>query len=263
MKPSPPPPDRPRPQRSDGEQSRSRLVRTALRLFAQQGFSKTSTREIAEAADTNVAAISYYFGDKAGLYRAAFFEPRGRPEDDIARYDNPDLTLTDALYGLFATFLEPFEDSDMARDCIKLHYREMLEPTGLWADEIHHGIKPQHEAFVKVLCRHLGLKRVDDEVRRLAVSIAALGVQMYVCGDVTNVLAPRLNSQPNALALWADRLVMYSEAMVAAEAQRRASLSAPPPSGGGDPKDKKCLWSGLHSICLASLRKPAALKEKK
>ncbi|MBF9647544.1 TetR family transcriptional regulator, partial [Streptococcus pseudopneumoniae] len=57
-----------RPVRQDGEQSRERLLRVALALFAQKGFEKTSTREIAEAAHTNIASISYYFGDKAGLY---------------------------------------------------------------------------------------------------------------------------------------------------------------------------------------------------
>src|SRR5687768_9784305 len=102
----PPPHPRPRPQRSDGEQSRERLLLAALRLFADQGFAKTSTRAIAEAAQTNVAAISYYFGDKAGLYRAAFFEPFGSPEDDMARYADPAMSLADALRGLYATFLE-------------------------------------------------------------------------------------------------------------------------------------------------------------
>ena len=67
-------PARPRPQRSDGEQSRERLLHAALALFAEHGFAKTSTREIAEAAGTNLAAISYYFGDKAGLLTAVATE---------------------------------------------------------------------------------------------------------------------------------------------------------------------------------------------
>ena len=66
-----------RPTRSDGEESRERLLQAGLRLFAHQGFNKTSTRELAEAANVNVAAISYYFGDKLGLYRAVFFEAKG------------------------------------------------------------------------------------------------------------------------------------------------------------------------------------------
>ena len=68
----PPPADDGRKSRSDGVQSRERLLMAAMRLFAEQGFAKTSTREIALAAGTNIASISYYFGDKAGLYRAAF-----------------------------------------------------------------------------------------------------------------------------------------------------------------------------------------------
>ena len=47
-------PDRQRAPRSDGEQSRVRLLHAGLRLFAMQGFAKTSTREIAEAANTNL-----------------------------------------------------------------------------------------------------------------------------------------------------------------------------------------------------------------
>src|SRR5258706_2235424 len=76
--------DRLRAPRSDGEQSRGRLLHAGLRLFAQQGFAKTSTREIAEAANTNVASISYYFGDKAGLYRAVFLEPIDTPPRDMS-----------------------------------------------------------------------------------------------------------------------------------------------------------------------------------
>ena len=75
---------RSRPQRSDGEQSRERLLQAALALFAEQGYAKTSTREIAEAAGANLAAISYYFGDKSGLYHVVFTEPMGDPAEDIA-----------------------------------------------------------------------------------------------------------------------------------------------------------------------------------
>ena len=82
-----------RKQRVDGAEARARLLTTALRLFAEHGFARTSTREIAQAAGVNIAAISYYFGDKAGLYRAVYTEPLGSPGDDIALYDAPGLTL--------------------------------------------------------------------------------------------------------------------------------------------------------------------------
>jgi AcrR family transcriptional regulator len=211
----------PRAARADGEAARERLLHAALNLFAHQGFAKTSTREIAEAAGTNLAAIKYYFGDKAGLYRAVFFEQQSKPEEEIRRYGNEAMGLRDALRGFYLGFLEPLKQGELTTLCMKLHMREMLEPTGLWAEEIDQGIRPMHEALVKVLCRHVGVDQPDDEIQRLAVCVTALGVHLHVGRDVTDALAPSLNSSPDALDRWLDTLVMYAEAMVAAELRRR------------------------------------------
>lgn len=198
-----------------------------LRLFAQQGFAKTSTRELAEAAGVNVAGISYYFGDKAGLYRAVFFEPMGgSPDDDVARLSGIGLTLEEGLRHFYASFLEPLKQGDVARQCMKLHFREMLEPTGLWDEELAHGIKPIHDALVAMLQRHLGLPQPDPDLLRLAVCLAGLGVHMHVGRDVTDAVAPGLTDSPAALDLWQDRLVMFGLAMVRAEQLRRKGGAA-------------------------------------
>ena len=204
------------------EDTRARLLLAGLRLFAQQGFSKTSTRELAEAASVNVAAISYHFGDKAGLYRAVLLESLGPPEADIARYDGPDLSLAQALRGFFDSFLVPLKQGDLARLCIKLHSREMVEPTGLWEEAVAHGIRPMHDALLAVLCRHFGLARADDDLLRLAVCLAGLGVHMHLGRDVIEQLEPGLMEDAAAIDRWADPLVLFGLAMVQAEAQRRA-----------------------------------------
>jgi AcrR family transcriptional regulator len=208
--------------RADSEPPRARLLRTALALFAKAGYAKTSTREIAEAAHTNVAAISYYFGDKAGLYRAVFFEPLGAPCETL-RGIAAEPTLEHALRAFYTGFLEPLRQGDLARQCMKLHFRELLEPTGLWDADFTHGMRPMHDALVAALVRHLGLKRADDEVLRLAVCIAGLGVHLHVGRDVIDALAPRLNAGASSVDLWMQRLVMYAQAMVDTEAQRRAA----------------------------------------
>jgi AcrR family transcriptional regulator len=43
----------------------------AIRVFAARGFDGARTRDIAEAAKTNLVSIAYYFGNKQGLYHAA------------------------------------------------------------------------------------------------------------------------------------------------------------------------------------------------
>jgi AcrR family transcriptional regulator len=212
-----------RPARHDSEAARARLLGSGLRLFAQQGYAKTSTRELAEAAGVNVASISYYFGDKAGLYRATFFEPLGPAQDEAAPIDAPGLDLAQSLARLFAVFLEPLKQGDTARLCMKLRFREMLEPTGLWEEELAHDIKPLHESLLAVLCRHFGVPQADDELRRLAISLVALGVHLHVGHDVVREVAPSLQGSADALDQWSARLVMYAQAMVDAEGRRRAS----------------------------------------
>ena len=203
------------------EAARERLLRSGLRLFAQQGYAKTSTRELAEDAGVNVASISYYFGDKAGLYRAAFFEPIGAPGAAGVRFDRPGLDLRQALAELFAELLEPLKLGDSARSCMKLHLREMLEPTGLCGQSTAQGFRPMHEALLAVLCRRFGAARADAELRRLAVCICGLGVHLHVGHDVIEELAPGLLGGARAPDRWAERLVMYALAMIDAEARRR------------------------------------------
>lgn len=200
---------------------RRRLVHAGLRLFATQGYSKTSTRELAEAAQVNVAAISYYFGDKAGLYRAAFNEPSGSPEEEMARWNQAGQTLREALQGFYAGFLEPLRQGDVARLCMKLHFREMLEPTGLWEADPTFGIGPMHQALLALLARHLGLPGPDDDLQRLAICLAGLGVHLHVGHDINERLAPGLADGPSALDRWSERLVDFGLALIEAERTRR------------------------------------------
>ncbi len=211
-----------RPIAAEGKDSRQRLLHAALRCFAQHGFEKTSTRMIAEAAGANVAAIRYYFGDKAGLYRAAFEEPFGKPQDDIALFADPALSLEQALHGLYGGFVEPLKQGETAMMCTKLHMREMIEPTGLWQEEIAQGIKPYHDALVAVLCRHLGITEADDDVHRLGFCIVAQAVYMFVGRDVMLAVRPALIQSPQALERMRETLTQNAIALVQEEKRRRA-----------------------------------------
>ncbi|WP_374541266.1 TetR/AcrR family transcriptional regulator [Flavobacterium sp.] len=46
------------------------ILNVSLKLFAEKGFDGTSIRDIAKAADINVAMVSYYFGSKENLLEA-------------------------------------------------------------------------------------------------------------------------------------------------------------------------------------------------
>lgn len=51
------------------EGAKQKILEVATKLFAEKGYARVSIRELTVAANANVAAISYYFGGKEGLYQ--------------------------------------------------------------------------------------------------------------------------------------------------------------------------------------------------
>lgn len=49
--------------------SRERILQSAVRLFAGHGYGNTGLRELAAAADVNLAMINYFFGSKKALLK--------------------------------------------------------------------------------------------------------------------------------------------------------------------------------------------------
>ena len=209
------------PLRSDGVEARNRLLRAALPLFAAKGFAKTSTREIAAAAGVNIASISYYFGDKAGLYRAVYNDPLDCGALGYDQFVDPALTLREALGLYLQGFTDPLKEGELAQQLMQLHFREMLEPTGLWQEHIQTQIAPMHQGLLDVLGRALGMGEADDDLHRLAFSITALGIQMFVGADITRALRPGLADSADAIDTTHHRLTDFALAMVEDERQRR------------------------------------------
>ncbi|MES2039467.1 MAG: CerR family C-terminal domain-containing protein [Pseudomonadota bacterium] len=216
--------------RVDGIEARTRLLDTALILFAEKGFAKTSIREIAKAADVNISAISYYFSDKAGLYHAVFNDPRTNPNVDPEIFEADVADMRAVLLKLICTFTDSLKQGEIMETCMKLHFREMLEPTGLWMEEIDTVIKPSHQGFVRLLCRYLGIAKADDDVHRLAISITGLAISLLISGDVIQATRPALIAKPKAIDAYASRLVDYAIAMCEDEKRRRLLTSSDKPN---------------------------------
>ena len=120
------------PDSSEQSETRERLLLQAERIFAANGYDGTSVRTITEAAGANVAAVSYYFGGKEGLYQAVFEtlfdEMRERRirriEADLAAVGG-DISLEDSLGIFSAAFVEPLVEGERGRDFISLFDQEM------------------------------------------------------------------------------------------------------------------------------------------
>ena len=98
-----------------GEDTRRRILETALEVFAAEGYEGASTRQLAERAGVNLPAIQYYFGSKEGLFRAVIDSIVERTESHMAplavevqaALADP-RTPRDALIELLCRMLEAF-----------------------------------------------------------------------------------------------------------------------------------------------------------
>jgi TetR/AcrR family transcriptional regulator, regulator of cefoperazone and chloramphenicol sensitivity len=53
-----------------GEETRTRIIAAAMKLFGERGYEGASTRDIAASAGVNAPALQYYFDNKEGVYVA-------------------------------------------------------------------------------------------------------------------------------------------------------------------------------------------------
>jgi len=93
---------------------RTRILLAAKALFAQQGFNGTTVRQVCEAADANVALVSYHFGGKEKLLQALFdeFFPKAEAMD---RFQDELSRPAEGLAVLIEEIMRyTFEDPEMA-----------------------------------------------------------------------------------------------------------------------------------------------------
>lgn len=117
---------------AEEHRTRQRLLSEAERVFAAQGYEGASVRQVTRAAGANVAAVSYYFGGKEGLYRAVFerfFEVMRerriqRIEADMEAAGD-DVTLEAFLQSFALAFLEPLVEDERGQDFMSLFDQEM------------------------------------------------------------------------------------------------------------------------------------------
>jgi AcrR family transcriptional regulator len=208
-------------------QARQRVLAAALQLFSTLGYNRTGVRAIATAAGVNVSAIGYYFGDKAGLYRATLSEPLVESCEAPAQGCTlPELPLDQALAAFMSDFLAPLKLGETARRVVRLHFRELVEPTAAGAAVVAGALRPEYEALLARLALEFGQRRPDATLQRLAFAVLGLAVHYYVAQDRVEALAPDLLADAAAVDALAQDLARFACAMIAAERRRRTARPA-------------------------------------
>ena len=159
--------------RSDGLETRGRLLNAAGAVFAAKGFRDATTSEICRLAKANIAAVNYHFGGKERLYvetwRHAFERSLSAhpPDGGVSPKAPAEERLRGQINALLHRIMDPTNlDFDIG-------HREMTNPTGLLAEVMRRSIDPLRLALQGVVREILGAEATDLRVQLCETSIHA------------------------------------------------------------------------------------------
>lgn len=159
-----------------GPLTRKQILDSSLRLFSEKGFTRTSVRDIAQAAGITDAAIYYHFNSKRDLFEA-LLEERGFTQA-LENLERADVSATglgprDTLVGLATGALEFIYQN---KDVMKVLMIEAMAEDEVAAEEYRALRSRWERALARILrqCAEQGLVRteaVDELATQLVVTV--------------------------------------------------------------------------------------------
>ncbi|AHG21675.1 transcriptional regulator [Chania multitudinisentens RB-25] len=164
------------PSRARGEQARQQLIAAAIEVFGEYGIQGATTREIAQRAGQNIAAITYYFNSKEGLYLAVAqwiadfiqqaFRALSEEIDNFWSLPAPQRAPEHYLYYLkrallaFSTLMTQPQTLNLS----KIMSREQLSPTDAYPLIHQQVIAPLHHQLCQLLAGYTGIDAQSTKI---------------------------------------------------------------------------------------------------
>tara|TARA_B110001454_G_C12723260_1_gene436047 strand:- start:626 stop:1249 length:624 start_codon:yes stop_codon:yes gene_type:complete len=165
--------------KNDSSESKLRIQKAAIEVFAKNGFAAASTRMIAKRAKLNISLISRYFGGKEQLFMSII-------EGEVERAVKSDFDYP---------FRESFQDEVMSyidfvyrslKANIKLFRivvaQSVIDP--VFAKKIKNSVAPQEDPRLQVRLEKLkasGAIAADIDIRDLSLTIFTLATNQSIC----------------------------------------------------------------------------------
>lgn len=201
---------------ADQLSTKVRIMETAGEIFGDQGFRAATIRSIAEAAQVNVAAINYHFGDKERLYRTILkdifkrgflsfpsvtpLSPGQDPEKQLQRF------IRDMFFRLASQ--EGLGVGSTGRG--RLIAREFLDPTQALDEIVETYIKPHRDVLLSILAGVCGTQPDDPRLKPCAVSIIGQCVYFSFAAPLIKKLMPECVLTPDNLEQMAHGVYLFS-----------------------------------------------------
>ncbi len=179
--------------------TRKRLLSAALGQFGEHGYDGASIRDIARAAGTNVALVSYHFGGKEQLYHELLRDLVSRRVQAGLAHTGPSsaskLTPAQARDTLKTVFRDFIESTLASRDILlaaRLIIREQTRPTAGFDVVYKSGMEDMHKTVTRLLAIATGRK---PETREAIIRAHMLVGQIFAFVFANAAICRRLGKK--------------------------------------------------------------------
>ena len=145
--------------------TKTKILEVARVLFADQGFEGTSVREIAKAADVNIASVNYHFNNKENLFKELRLKSYIECSTEIrAFYDRENPKLEDILVHVFRYFNEKSHDLiTFFKIIISSQHNHMMTCSGCSGEEETYG-PPGGLVIAEAIKKEMGHEVSDEDL---------------------------------------------------------------------------------------------------
>lgn len=166
-----------------------RIEKSAVQLFAAEGYEKVSIRDIAHAAGVGSAAISYYFGGKAELYKEVLYKGTGMISEFIQMVEDkkPDPAGIIHLYGTFLCRLGREKP-----EVLRLIFWELMNGTDVFNEFVRERLRDVLDIVRQAVEDGIaaGDFRSDLSPEEVCISWAGMVLFFFLSGGLHEELAP-------------------------------------------------------------------------
>ncbi len=168
---------------ADADPTREKLLVVARRIFADRGYQAATIRQISVAAEANVAAVNYHFGDKLGLYSEVVRQAMQTTEIEAVQ-SAMDLSAPpeEVLRAVIRARTRGICRGDRPDWHLRILAHELAQPTPALRQLIDKVGRPLANRLLELIGRMMGLPADDEKTHLCAVSIMGQ-IIVYVFAD--------------------------------------------------------------------------------
>ena len=187
--------------RAAGERTRTRLLDAALDLIAENGEESVTLRELTDAAEANVAAVSYHFGSLKSLCDAAIKHALGRyldAQQEAVSELGPQSTLEDLAAAFARPMISALTKGGRDFDVMRIVARSGIDPPRGW-DRLSARFDEIRAEVLRVL--KANIPRIKDQELILRTRIVAGMLNWLVLAPVGTELRRKSRKQLEQLVV--------------------------------------------------------------